>query len=52
MALMVGLDAHIERAPLCDELISIQRSVKNYKRSSTTKYFKFDEEIQHGRRAP
>jgi hypothetical protein len=33
LALIVGSDADIEGAPLCDELISINKSVKNLKNS-------------------
>ena len=50
MALTVNLGAGIEGAALCDELIRIQHSVKNSK-NPAPKYFKFNEEIQHGRHA-
>jgi len=50
LASTVSLGADIEGAPLCDELIRIQNSVKNSK-NLASKYFKFNEEIQHGRHA-
>jgi hypothetical protein len=49
LALTVGSVADIAGAPLCDELISVQSFVKKLKKSCATKYFKLQEEIQHGR---
>jgi hypothetical protein len=50
LALTVSSGGDIEGAPLYDELNRIQNSVKNSK-NLAPKYFKFSEEIQHGRRA-
>jgi len=50
LALTVSLGADIDGDPLHDELIRIQHSVKNFE-NPAPKYFKFSEEIQHGRHA-